>query len=89
MGIQKVTIKTQLIDLLLEKFPDNKFKYSDITKTIVEDIKGMEYNFNHRGYYGTNILNNGYLSKPSKGEPRFLNKKKRGEWEVRSHEAKE
>ena len=84
MGIQKVTVKTQLMDILLEKFPDNKFNYTDITKTIVEDIKGMTYDKHHRGYYGTNISNtsNGYLSRPSKKEPRFLNRVKRGEWQI-------
>tara|TARA_R110000803_G_scaffold19482_3_gene50945 strand:+ start:2411 stop:2668 length:258 start_codon:yes stop_codon:yes gene_type:complete len=71
------TIKTQLIDRLKEKFPNNEFRYTDIIKTLIEDIKRMgPYNQSHRGYYSTNLsdghLWNGYLRKGSKSEPRFL-----------------
>lgn len=74
------TIKTQLIDRLQEKFPNNEFRYTDIIKTLIEDIKNMgPYEPHHRGYYSTNLTagyfgnrSSGYLRKGSKSEPRFL-----------------
>jgi len=67
------TQKTVLIDLLLSKFANNEFKYSDIVKTLVEDIWGRNYNWKiHRGVSSANLGDKGYLRRGSRVESRYL-----------------
>ena len=79
------SIKTRLMDSLIDKFGNGVFRYTDILIALC-NIKGWEYEpSRHRGYYATNI--NGYwgstpyLQQPSKKEPRHLNKSHDG-WRV-------
>ena len=77
------TIKTQLLTTLIEKFPDNQFKYSEIIKTLKVDVKGEDYQpTRDRGHYACNISRGGYLTCSSKKEPRFLKKLHNGKWSV-------
>ena len=69
------TQKTVLIDLLLSKFANNEFKYTDIVKTLVEDIWWGKYNWKiHRGVSSANLGPKGYLRKSSWIESRYLYK---------------
>ena len=76
------SIKTKLMGALQRRFPQNEFRYSDIIKTLKEDVKGEDYEpTRDRGYYACNI-SNGYLSFASKFEKRHLRKNPNGSWSV-------
>jgi len=77
------TVKTQLLNALQEKFPENQFKYNQIIKTLKIDVKGQDYQpTRDRGFYACNISRGGYLTYGSKSEPRYLKKLHNGNWSV-------
>lgn len=79
------SIKTRLMTALQAKFPENSFRYTDILRTLKEDVKGESYDpVNDRGFYGTNLCmrSRGYLRYASKRESRHLVKNRDGSWSV-------
>lgn len=92
---KKTSIKTQLINKLLEQFGENTFTRGDILRALRVDIKGLTYDpTRDRGYYACNLQDStvinswtarvavrGYLMKPGK-ESRHLTKTKRNTYKV-------
>lgn len=79
------TVKTRLMTALQNRFPQNEFRYTDIIRTLKEDVKGESYDpTRDRGYYATNLCKNnrGYLRYPSSRENRHLVKSRDGLWSV-------
>jgi hypothetical protein len=83
---KKTSIKTQLVEKLLEQFGNKTFTRGDILRTLRVDVKGLTYNpTRDRGYYSCNIQtikvrnywtgarNEGYMMRPGR-EPRHLTK---------------
>lgn len=91
---KKKSIKTKLVEILLQKFGNNTFTRGDILETLIEDIQGRTYHpTKHRGYYSVNLQDNnvknkwtsryhtGYLMKPGR-EQRHLTRIKRNTYKV-------
>jgi hypothetical protein len=83
----KLSIKTRLINILYYKFGAGYFRFTDIVKTRCEDVYGYKYD-PKECTAGTLCMNLrspsrpdhtwGYLRKPSKTEPRYLDKDTNG-----------
>ena len=91
--MKKKTIKTQIIEFILST-PNSCVKRKDIIKYIIENIKHKKYiPALYKGYYSTNLRKGicsfnpkidytGYLRKPSKNEPRYLDVDENHNWFV-------
>lgn len=90
--MQQDTVKTQLFDAIQNKFGMHKqIRLTDIQKTLIEDIKGLEWNSKkHRGFYCTNICGYRYQNKKPYlrvpgNDGRYLYKVDKGHWELRGN----
>jgi len=87
---KSLTVKTRLFNALEIKYgKETKIRYTDIIRTLVEDIKGWEYSHeSHRGYFACALSSSGmfatqepYLTVPGR-DGRYLTKIARGHWEL-------
>jgi hypothetical protein len=87
---KKLTVKTRLFNALEIKYGKNtKIKYTDIIRTLVEDVKGWKYSHkSYRGYFACALSGRSsykdptpYLLIPGR-DGRYLEKISRGHWEL-------
>ncbi len=91
---KKTSIKTQLVEKLLEQFGNKTFTRGDILRTLRVDVKGLTYEpTRDRGYYSCNIqsikvrnpwtglYNEGYMMRPGR-ETRHLTRIGRNTYKV-------